>query len=260
MDDDAWQKRGVGYFPAFLYFQGGHPKERKEGTAIRTPRRFIRRQPQDEHRINENIRAPQVRVIGEEGDKIGVMAVEQAMGLAKEQALDLVEVAPQAEPPVCRVMDYKKFLYEQNRKKKEARKQQRQVEIKEVKLRPAIDEHDFQTKLNHLRKFLTQGNKAKITLMFRRREMRRYEVGIDVVNRMIKEVGDIASEDAGSRSQGRIISVMVSPNKDVMAEAERQFKEELKLKKKEHDRKLAEKHSGDEPEQVPQAEQPAPQG
>jgi len=178
---------------------------------------------------------------GEDEQGGGVVTIQEALAAAQAAGLDLVEVAPQADPPVCRVMDYKKFLYEKNRKKKEARKQQRQVETKEIKLRPGIDEHDYQTKLSHLRKFLTQGNKVKISLMFRRREMRRYEIGLEVVNRTIKDVEDIAAEDAGSRSQGRIISVMVSPKKEVMAEAERLFKEEMRQRKEEHERRLAEK-------------------
>lgn len=185
---------------------------------------------------------PEVRLIGEDGEKVGVVSIEEALGEAQRQGLDLVEVAAQADPPVCRVMDYKKFQYEKDRKKKEARKQQRQVDTKEVKLRPAIDEHDYQTKLNHLRKFLQKGNKVKITLMFRRREMRRYEVGVEVVDRMVKDASDIATEDPGSRTRGRIISLMMSPKKEVMAEAERQFKEELKQRKQEHDRKMERKH------------------
>jgi translation initiation factor IF-3 len=184
-----------------------------------------------------------VRLIGSDGEKIGVVTIEQALALAQEAQADLVEVAPAAAPPVCRIMDYKKLLYEKQRKEKEARKNQRHVETKEVKLRPSIDEHDYQTKLNHLRGFLLKGHKAKITLIFRERELRRYDVGAAVVDRMIAAVGDIATVEPGGRKQRRTIIVLLNPKKEIQAKAEQEFKEEILHRKREHDRKLAEKGS-----------------
>lgn len=169
------------------------------------------------------------------------MPIEQALAMAREAEVDLVEVAPNAAPPVCRLMDYRKLLYEKQRKEKEARKNQRHVETKEIKLRPSIDEHDYQTKLNHLRHFLLKGHKAKITLIFRERELRRYDVGAAVVDRMTQAVGDIATVEPGGRKQRRTIVVLLNPKKEIQAKAEQEFKDEILQKKREHERRLAEK-------------------
>ncbi len=141
--------------------------------------------------------------------------------------MDLVEVASDSTPPVCRIMDYNKMQYERQRKQREARKHQRHTEIKEIKLRPNIDEGDYNTKLKHLRDFILKGHKAKITLMFRAREMRRYEVGLEVVKKMVDDVKDISVSDPVQRSHARSIGALVSPNKEILAKLEKEMREEL---------------------------------
>lgn len=196
--------------------------------------------------MNTLIQSPQVRLVDDEGEKVGVVPLEVALAKAQDAGVDLVEVAPNANPPVCRIMDYNKLQYEKQRKQKEAKKNQRHTETKEVKLRPNIDEHDYQTKLSHLRDFLSKGNRCKVSLMFRARELRRYDVGRSVVERMLQDVKDISQVDSRPNNQGRTIQALLSPSKDVLAEVDRQHKEELKEKKKEHDKKLAQKHQKDE--------------
>ncbi|MFW6255996.1 MAG: translation initiation factor IF-3 [Candidatus Sumerlaeota bacterium] len=207
---------------------------------MRSPNRYRKRQ-EAEYQMNEDIRAPQVRLVGEDGDKIGIVPLEKALEMAGEAGVDLVEVAPQADPPVCRIMDYNKLQYEKQRKMKEARKNQRSTDTKEVKLRPNIDEHDYQTKLNHLREFLQKGMKCKISLQFRAREMRRYDVGRQVVQRMMSDVKDIATVESSQLGHGRMISAFLSPSKDVLQEVERQHRKEVEQRKEEQERKLARK-------------------
>jgi translation initiation factor IF-3 len=165
-----------------------------------------------------------VRLIGDDGEKVGVVPIEEALRRARESGLDLVEVAPEAQPPVCRIADYRKMLYEKQRKQKEARKHQRGTETKEVKLRPNIAGHDYATKLNHVREFLKTGHKVKITLVFRQREMRRYDLGMDVVQRIVEDVKDIATKEAPGRGQQRAIVLLLVPSREVMLEVERQHR------------------------------------
>src|SRR4051812_921843 len=132
---------------------------------------------QDELRVNDRIRIPQVRVVGADGEQIGVMETAQALQIARDQDLDLVEVAPQAEPPVCRIMDYGKYKYEQAVRQRESRKKQSNVVVKEMKMRPKIDHHDYDTKKGHVVRFLRQGAKVKVTIMFRGRETLHAELG-----------------------------------------------------------------------------------
>lgn len=167
---------------------------------------------------------PEVRLIGDDGEKVGVVPIEEALRRARESGLDLVEVAPEAQPPVCRIADYRKMLYEKQRKQKEARKHQRGTETKEVKLRPNIGKHDYDTKLSHVREFLTTGHKVKITLVFRQREMRRYDLGMDVVQRIVEDVKDIATKEAPGRGQQRAIVLLLVPSREVMLEVERQHR------------------------------------
>jgi translation initiation factor IF-3 len=197
--------------------------------------------------MNEEIRVPEVRLIDEEGEKIGVVPIARALEMAREAGVDLVEVAPQAEPPVCRVMDYNKLQYEKQRKLKEARKNQRHTETKEVKFRPNIDEHDYQTKLNHLRDFLLKGNKCKVTLQFRAREMRRQDVGREVIQKAIEAVKDIGTVENSQLGSGRMMLAYIAPNKDVLAEVEKQHREELQQRKTDHERRLSGKHKDEEP-------------
>lgn len=170
----------------------------------------------DRVRINDQIRARQVRVIDEEGEQLGIMSPDRALQDAEEQGLDLVEVAPNANPPVCRIMDYGKYRYEQKRRARDARKNQHTVTIKEIKYRPKIDKHDFDYKTNHVREFLSEGNKVKITIMFRGREMAHPEFGREILQRVLEGTEDLITGDydpMGSRLEGRNMSMVLSPVK-----------------------------------------------
>jgi translation initiation factor IF-3 len=167
-------------------------------------------------RVNERIRARQVRVVDEESNQLGIMAPGDALNEARERGLDLVEVAPNAQPPVCRIMDYGKYKYQQSKRAKESRKHQHTATVKEVKYRPKIDEHDFNYKTNHAREFLEEGNKVKLTIMFRGREMAHPEFGRDILKRVVDELEDLLSEkvNAGlARLEGRNMSIMLTPAK-----------------------------------------------
>lgn len=165
----------------------------KEVTNLRGKRTFREPPPLPEHRINDRINFSPVRLVGPDGAQIGIVPIEEAKDRAREAGMDLVEVSPEARPIVCKIMDYGQYLYEQGKKAKETRKRQQQLEIKEVKLRPAIDDHDFQTKVRMAARFLQRGNKVKVTVMFRRREMRRPENGYEVLARVQEELADIAT-------------------------------------------------------------------
>jgi translation initiation factor IF-3 len=154
-----------------------------------------------------------VRVVAEDGDQIGVIPVREALSLARERNLDLVEIAPQAQPPVCKIMDYGRFVFEREKKAKEAKKHQRKIEIKEVKFRPAIGDHDFETKVKRAEKFLSQGYHVKLTIMFRMRELRRPENGYDILSRATEALADVAAIEAPppERLQGRDLSMVLKP-------------------------------------------------
>ena len=162
-------------------------------------------------RRNEQIRAYEVRVIGEGGDQVGIMPKSEAVALAREAGLDLVEVAPNAEPPVCRVMDYGKFRYEEQKKKQEAKKRQVVVQIKEIKLRPKTDEHDYQTKLGHIRRFIGGGDRCKVTIFFRGREIVHKDRGQIMLDRVIEDTRDIAKVDQEARAEGRTLHMLLAP-------------------------------------------------
>ncbi len=167
-------------------------------------------------RINDQIRARQVRVVDEEGEQLGIMTPRDALREAEDRGLDLVEVAPQATPPVCRIMDYGKYRYEQKRRARESRKHQHTVSVKEIKYRPKIDTHDFETKTNHVRQFLKAGNKVRITVMFRGREMAHQEFGREIIQRVIDETADLCTGDNASnlaKMEGRNMSLMLTPAK-----------------------------------------------
>ena len=163
--------------------------------------------------INRAIRSREVRVIGAEGEQLGILTIQDALAAAEAQQLDLVEVSPTAVPPVCRIMDYGKFKYQQSKKLQEAKKKQVQVVVKEVKLRTKTDEHDLMFKIKHVRRFLEEGNKAKITLMFRGREITHMDLGQKVLERVISELEDIAVIEARPKMEGRSMIVIVSPKK-----------------------------------------------
>tara|TARA_A100001015_G_C15037594_1_gene737338 strand:- start:1348 stop:1884 length:537 start_codon:yes stop_codon:yes gene_type:complete len=161
-------------------------------------------------RINHDIKASEVRVVDEDGEMKGVMSVADAVELAEEAGLDLVEVSPNAKPPVCKILDYGKYKYEQQKKAAEARKKQKTVDVKEVKIRPGIEEHDYQVKMRNARKFLDNGDKVKVTMRFRGREMAHQDIGFDLLKRMIEELADISKVDLHPKMEGRQIIMVLS--------------------------------------------------
>ncbi len=152
-----------------------------------------------------------MRVIGEEGDQLGILAKDEAIRAAQEKGLDLVEVAPNADPPVCRIMDFGKYKYQQQKKQQEARKRQTVIQIKEIKVRPKTDEHDFQTKLRHIRRFLDGGDRVKVTVFFRGREIVHKDRGLSMLHRVIEETEDIAKVEQEPRSEGRTMNMFLTP-------------------------------------------------
>lgn len=161
--------------------------------------------------VNAEIRAKEVRLIGPEGKQIGVVPLKMAIDAAKQLDLDLVEVAPQANPPVAKVMDYGKHLYEQERADREARKQQRATGQKAIRLRPKIDDHDFATKQRQARKFLETGHSVRVQVMFRRREMRRPELGTQLLDRLSEDLADVAQVETRSAMEGRFTTMVLAP-------------------------------------------------
>jgi len=163
----------------------------------------------DDARINDRIRARQVRLIGADGSQLGVRALPDALAIARESGLDLVEVAANAEPPVCKIMDFGKYKYEQDQRRKESRKRASNVVIKEMKFRPKIDSHDYDTKMKHVERFLEEGSKVKLTIMFRGREMAHQEIGRRLIERIVGELADIATVEIPARSEGRTLTMVV---------------------------------------------------
>jgi translation initiation factor IF-3 len=181
---------------------------------VPVPRRFDRRPPErDPTRINERIRVPEVRLIAEDGKQIGVIKTAEALAYAQERDLDLVEVAPEARPPVCRVLDYSKYKYEQEQKQKAARKHQQQVTVREIKFRPKIAQHDYDTKKGHVMRFLRDQNKVKVTIMFRGREMAHPERGQMILERLADELQDLAVVEQRPIQDGRNMTMMLGPVK-----------------------------------------------
>ncbi|MFH1143938.1 MAG: translation initiation factor IF-3 [Candidatus Eisenbacteria bacterium] len=164
----------------------------------------------DRTRVNERIRAPMVRVIGDNGEQIGIMAVSDALKLAREQGLDLVEVAPQARPPVCRVMDYGRYRYEQSKRLRKAKKSH-QSQLKEIKLRPKIGDHDLLTKLNHAREFFEKRDKVKFTVRFRGREIVHIEFGEILLRRVMAELQEVAVVEVPIRREGYVLTMVMTP-------------------------------------------------
>jgi translation initiation factor IF-3 len=162
-------------------------------------------------RVNERIRIREVRVISPDGTQLGILPIEQALQTAYGLHLDLVEVAPEARPPVCRIMDYGKYRYEQSKKAREAKKKQTIIELKEIKLRPKTEEHDFQFKARHAERFLKEGNKAKITMMFRGREVIRMDRGKAVLDRFVETLKDVAVVEQAARVEGRNMTLILAP-------------------------------------------------
>jgi translation initiation factor IF-3 len=163
--------------------------------------------------VNEKIRCREVRVIGAAGDQLGIMPPEQALRTALEAGLDLVEVSPEAVPPVCRILDYGKYRYSLNKKAQDARKKQRTIQVKEVKFRPKTDEHDYEFKKNNIIRFLTKGKKVKATVIFRGRENMHRDIGYRILARIREEVGDYGLVESEPRQEGPFLDMILSPKK-----------------------------------------------
>lgn len=186
--------------------------ERRKQTIARRPHNAP---PQRETgpRVNDRIRGPEIRLIGADGENVGVVTPARAMAMAEEAGLDLVEISPNAEPPVCKIMDFGKFKYEQQKREAEARKKQHIIEIKEIKFRPGTDKHDYDVKMRSVLKFLGEGDKVKVTLRFRGREMAHQQLGLELLNRV---ADDVIAEEAGKlesfpKLEGRQMVMMIGP-------------------------------------------------
>ncbi|APG26330.1 MULTISPECIES: translation initiation factor IF-3 [Syntrophotalea] len=167
----------------------------------------------EEARVNRAIRAKEVRVVDDEGEMLGVMSVNEALLAAEGRGLDLVEVSPNATPPVCRIMDYGKYKYQASKRAAETKKKSARVDIKEVKMRPKTEEHDFQVKLRNAVRFLEDGNKVKVTVMFRGREVTHPEFGMDLMKRVAEEIGEAGQVEMTPRMAGRFMTMVIAPKK-----------------------------------------------
>ncbi len=165
-------------------------------------------------RINEEIRVKEVRLLSPEGEQLGIVAAKEALRMAQEKELDLVEIAPMAKPPVCRIMDFGKFKYEQSKREKETRKKQKTVNVKEVKMRPNIEDHDLEVKTKNAIKFLTEGDKVKVTLMFRGRELAHAELGKKLLARVAETTKDFATIERHPKVEGRNMIMILAPKQD----------------------------------------------
>ena len=178
------------------------------------------------HQINEDIRDKEVRLIAEDGEQLGVMSAADALNIAYEKDLDLVKISPGAKPPVCKVMDYGKFKFEQSKREKEAKRSQHVVEIKEIRMSPVIDTNDFNVKLRNAHKFLDEGNRLKVTVRFRGRQMAHTEIGAGVLERFAKACDEIATLDKNPKMEGRNMSMFLSPRVQKTEKAEKPAKTE----------------------------------
>ena len=163
------------------------------------------------HQLNEDIRDSEIRLIGSTGEQLGIMSAAQAQRIADEQGLDLVKISPQATPPVCKLMDYGKFRFEQGKREKEAKKNQHVVEIKEIRMSPGIDVGDFNTKLKNAQKFLADGNRVKVSVRFRGRELAHTDIGKDLLVRFAEQCAEVATLDKEPKLEGRSMSIFLSP-------------------------------------------------
>ena len=163
------------------------------------------------HQLNEDIRDSEIRLIGSTGEQLGIMSAAQAQRIADEQGLDLVKISPQATPPVCKLMDYGKFRFEQGKREKEAKKNQHVVEIKEIRMSPGIDVGDFNTKLKNAQKFLADGNRVKVSVRFRGREMAHTEIGRDLLTRFAEQCAEVSTMEKSAKMEGRNMSIFLAP-------------------------------------------------
>ncbi len=162
-------------------------------------------------RVNEDIEAPQVRVVDADGEMAGVLSVEEGIEMAYEAGLDLVEVSPNADPPVCKILDYGKYKYEEQKKKNEARKKQKVIEVKEIKMRPGIDVHDYDVKMRSVRRFLEDGDKVKLTIRFRGREMAHQDLGMKVLDRVRDDLEELSKVEQFPKMEGRLMVMVIAP-------------------------------------------------
>jgi translation initiation factor IF-3 len=196
-----------------------------------------------ELRINDRIRVPEVRLVGPNGETVGIVPTDQALKLAQEADLDLVEIAPQGKPPVCKLMDYGKFKYENAQKAREARRNQTNVVIKEMKLRPKIDQHDYETKKGHVVRFLRAGDKVKITIMFRGREQHRPELGFRLLQRLAEDVTELGFVESAPKQDGRNMIMVLGPHRkksEAKAEVKAERQERAAARQAEKDEERAE--------------------
>ncbi|HYH61429.1 MAG TPA: translation initiation factor IF-3 [Solirubrobacterales bacterium] len=186
------------------------------------PRRFDRRMPErDQTRINERIGVREVRLVDEDGKQIGVIDTKKALAMAQDRDLDLVEVAPDSRPPVARLLDYSKYKYEQEQKAKQARKHQQQINVREIKLRPKIADHDYMTKKGHVERFLKQGDKVKVTIMFRGREQAHPERGRNLLQRLFEDLDGLGVVEQNPLQEGRNMHMLVAPSKEALKERDK---------------------------------------
>ena len=164
-----------------------------------------------EHQLNDEIQDKEIRLIGAEGEQMGIMSSAEALKIADEQGLDLVKISPQAVPPVCKLMNYGKFRFEQSKREKEAKKNQHVVEIKEIRMSPGIDVGDFNTKLKNAQKFIADGNRVKVSVRFRGREMAHTDIGKDLLDKFAEQCAETANLDKGAKLEGRMMSIFLSP-------------------------------------------------
>jgi translation initiation factor IF-3 len=196
--------------PAKIILRAANRNDQRNDTIARRPHNAP---PQRETgpRVNDRIRSPEIRLIGADGENVGVVTPARAMQMAEEAGLDLVEISPNAEPPVCKIMDFGKFKYETQKREAEARKKQKIIEIKEIKFRPGTDTHDYDVKMRSVMKFLEEGDKVKVTLRFRGREMAHQELGLDLLNRVAADVGEAGKIESMPRLEGRQMVMMIGP-------------------------------------------------
>ncbi|MFP4013292.1 MAG: translation initiation factor IF-3 [Chitinispirillaceae bacterium] len=187
----------------------------------------------DGTRINNEIRVPRVRVVAPDGEALGIVPLTEALSKAESYGLDLVEVAPNADPPVCRIMDYGKFKYEKSKKAKEAKKKQHVVHLKEIKFHPKTDEHDFKFKLEHARKFLLKGDRVKATVVFRGREITHLDFGKQLLKRLDEGLADLAQVEMAGKMEGRNMISIYVPDKVKIKEALRKIEQEKKIREEE---------------------------
>jgi translation initiation factor IF-3 len=229
---------------------------------VAVPRRFDRRPPErDNTRINDRIRVKEVRLIGDDGSQVGVLPIEEALKYAQERDLDLVEVAGDARPPVCRVLDYSKYKYEQAQKAKSAKKHQTQITIREIKLRPKIATHDYDTKKGHVTRFLKHADKVKVTIMFRGREREHPERGRDLLMKLAEEVKELGTIEQHPLQEGRNMTMVLGPTKEAIKQhSDDVAKHEEESKKAKRERKAAEAAAHEERVAAMKAEEEAADG